>query len=480
LNHQADGAANGRILLAFEQGALKGIPLYESRDGGDSFKRVTIVKDQAHHGDSHWQLRAQPNLTELRRDSGPLKKGTLLLAANAIHTDAKGRRVEEDIEVYASTDQGRNWHYRGTIIKGGPPAGPKDNRGVWEPDVHILDDGKMVAYYSSEKHKKQGYNQLLAHKVSTDGGRTWGKEHVDVAVPGGVQRPGMAVVERLPTGHYVMSYENIDGPRNGQVFLKFSRDGLDWGEPSDHGTPVKTAGGTWPERTPVVRWFDRGGPNGVLIVVAGGAGSDGTAGGIGGNSSRHGHDLYWNKDFVHGPWYRVPAPVKKRNGNIHSGWTQGLLFTRDGQLLHVTSSASKKHPDVVKDNDIRYAKKRVSFNRYEAEDGARRHAAAIADDDASNHGFVRVAARPRGRVTFRIRAAKAGSRTLRLRYREMSLHARPVVSVNGARLAPAPDGQKTDGWRTMTVKVRLRAGSNLIGVHGGRHALDFDYMEIAE
>lgn len=45
-----------------------------------------------------------------------------------------------------------------------------------------------------------GYNQLLAHKVSPDGGRTWGEEKIDVAFPGGRLRPGMPVVAALPRG----------------------------------------------------------------------------------------------------------------------------------------------------------------------------------------------------------------------------------------------------------------------------------------
>ncbi|MEP7187006.1 MAG: sialidase family protein, partial [Rhodanobacter sp.] len=185
LTHQDDQAKNGRLLMAFEQDGLAGIPLWASDDDGAHWHFQQNVVDQAHPGDHLWQLRWQPNLTEMSRASGPLKPGTLLLAANATGNTEQGRLIAEDLQLYASTDQGHHWDYRGSIIKGGGNPSDKDNKGVWEPNIHILDDGRMVAYYSSEQHKAEGYNQLLAHKLSSDGGRSWGKEKVDVAIPGG-------------------------------------------------------------------------------------------------------------------------------------------------------------------------------------------------------------------------------------------------------------------------------------------------------
>jgi hypothetical protein len=470
LDYQSNKTNNGRLLLAFEQAGMKGIPLYESGSDGKHWTLVTHVTDQVHKHNVRWQLRWQPNLTEMPRASGPLKKGTLLLAANATRNDATGRVVVEQLQLYASTDLGRTWQYRGTIVKGGAPAGSKDNNGVWEPTVHILDDGRMVAYYSSEQHKAEGYNQVLAHKVSTDGGRTWGPEAIDVAIPGGVERPGMAVVDRLPGGRYVMSYEDIDGPHNGQVFLKFSRDGLDWGDSADHGTPVRTEGGAWPAACPVVHWFPEGGANGVLVVSAERAG---------GSSNAAGHKLYWNNNLGRGPWWEVPAPVQKRTGNIHAGWTQALMFRHDGELLQITSSSSPAHPDVAADNEIIYGAAPVSFNRYEAEDGARTSAAAIRDADASNGGLVRIAARPHGQLSFDIDVTHGGAHTLRLRYRDLGLAATPQVSVDGAHLVShsgKPDGK---GWKIMTMRVKLLAGSNTITIGGANHVFDLDYIQLS-
>src|SRR5678815_3633282 len=110
----------------------------------------------------------------------------------------------------------------------------------------------MVTYYSSETHKADGYNQLLCHKVSKDLGKTWGTEVYDVAFPGGVERPGMFIVTRLPDRRYVMTYEAVDGPVQSQVYLKYSQDGLNWGGAAVRGTPIQTQAGQYPINCPFV------------------------------------------------------------------------------------------------------------------------------------------------------------------------------------------------------------------------------------
>jgi hypothetical protein len=62
--------------------------------------------------------------------------------------------------------------------------------------------------------------------VSKDDGANWGPEVYDVAFPGGVERPGRAIVTRLPDHRYVVTYESVAGPAPNQVYLKYSRDGL--------------------------------------------------------------------------------------------------------------------------------------------------------------------------------------------------------------------------------------------------------------
>lgn len=459
----------GGLLMAFEKHGMDGIPLWESRDGGEHWQFMSNVTDQVHRKDPNWQLRWQPHLTETPRASGDLPAGTLLLSANATGNDAQHRVSSEDLQLYASNDGGKHWTYRSSIIKGGGRPEDKDNKGVWESNVHILDDGRMVAYYSTEQHKAQGYNQALAHKVSTDGGKHWGEETLDVAIPGGVQRPGMAIVDRLADGRYVMTYENIDGPDNGQVFIKFSRDGLDWGDPQDHGEPVMTMSGAWPAACPVVRWFPLGGPEGVIVVSAQRAGGGGDAGG---------RSLYWNNASGRGPWWEMPAPVQKRTGNIHAGWTQALLLQDDGKLLHVTSSSSVDAPREEARNEMLYRADTPHVDRYEAEDAARRGAVAIGDMKASNGRKARLGAAPEGRLRFEVHVAAAGRYRLRVRYAEVGLPGMPSLSVNGAVQARPTVRDEQDGWRVAEISASLLPGFNTIDIHGGAHALDVDYLQV--
>lgn len=471
LTNQGDPQSDGRLLLVFEQNGMAGIPLYASNDAGKSWHFMENVVDRAHAGNPAWQLRWQPNISEVTRDSGGLKRGTLLLAANATRNDAKGHVMEEDLQLYASTDQGKTWHYRGSIVQGGGHPEDKDNHGVWEPNVHILDDGRMIAYYSSEQHKREGFNQILAHKLSTDGGKTWGKEVMDVAIPGGVERPGMAVVARLPDGRYVMNYEDIDGPNNGQVHVKFSADGMNFGDPADHGTPVQTEGGAWPAACPVVGWYPVGGPQGVIIVSSERAG---------GNGDAAGRSFYWNNHGGRGPWWEVPAPVQKVTGNIHAGWTQALLLQKDGSFLHITSSSAPEleHAWRAAYNVMLYADAPLNFNRYEAEDAARTHSAVIENANASNRRMVRIAAAPYGSIRFDIYREHGGAHVLRLRYSDMGFPAVPELSVNGKAIAVAASkADGSTGWKFMDVKVNLRSGDNAIEVNGAQYVYDLDYIE---
>ena len=470
LAHQPRTQDNGRMLMVFEPAAAGGVPLYESRDDGERWRKIGEVDEQPHRDAGNWQLRWQPHLSELARSSGDLAAGTLLLAANAIGLDAQGRLVQQDLQLYASTDLGKSWRYRGSIVRGGGEPSDRRNQGVWEPYIVVLDDGRMVAYYSSEQHKDRGFNQLLAHKVSADGGRSWGAETIDVALPGGVERPGMAIIERIPGRGYAMTYENIDGERNGQVHLKFSRDGLDWGDPGDRGIAVQTASGAYPAACPSLRWLPGETAAGVLVIAAQRSGGGGDPGG---------RSFYWNDDGGHGPWWQLQAPVRKRTGNIHAGWTQAMVVRGDGQLFHATSSSTVAAPKSEQANEIRYAHAALRFGRYEAEDAARRRGAAIGDDNASNGGKLRLAAGEGADLTFEVHAAKAGTRSLRMRFADLGFAAVPQLRVNGRALAGHDKATIADGWRIATFDAPLRAGVNRIVVANDGHALDYDYLEIS-
>lgn len=472
LAHQSNGGDNGRLLLVYEPSEAGNVPLFESRDDGDSFKRIGSIDETAHRGDKSWTLRWQPHLSELARSSGDLPAGTLLLAANAIRRDGGERITDQDLQLYASVDGGRSWTYRSSIVKGGGQPSDRLNKGVWEPYIVVLDDGRMVVFYSTEQHKAQGFNQLLAHRVSSDGGRTWGEEVFDVALPGGVERPGMAIVERIPGRGYAMVYENIDNTgaaRNGQVHIKFSRDGLDWGDAGDRGTPIQTASGAYPSACPTIRWLPGETPDGVIVVAAQRAGGGGDAGG---------RTFYWNADGGRGPWWEAGAPVRKRTGNIHAGWTQAMIPRADGMLLHVTSSSTANAPAPDETNEILFASAPLALNRYEAEDAVRRGGAQIDNVEASAYRKVRLASGKDADLTFDVVVGQSGPRTLTVRFADIGFAAAPHMSVNGVAATGGATPSTSEGWREATFKAPLKAGHNRIVLSNPERPLDYDWLRI--
>lgn len=479
LSHQENPADNGRLLIAFEENGMEGIPIYESRDAGESWQLLTHATDAQHSDHARCNLHWQPHLTEMPRTVGDLKAGTILLSASAVCNGDNGRMASMQLQLYGSTDQGRSWQYRSTIIDGTAELP------VWEPNLLLLDSNKLVTFYSSEVHKKDGYNQLLAHKVSDDGGKSWGPEVYDVAMPGGVERPGMVIITRLPNGTYVYSYEDVQGPDNGQVHIKFSKDGIHWGSPQDRGTPVMAQGGEYPINCPTVSWFPVGGPNGVLVVTARGAAGGGDA---------SGRSFYWNNNNGVGPWWEVAAPVQKLM-NGRAGWTQALMLKEDGSFLHITSSASPDAQTNPSKNQILFATARLDFNRYEAEDAARHGSALMRDPSMSNGAKTRLGAGDIGRLTFHIHVPKAGAYRLALNYGDIGFASTPRLRANGQALSGTSQPVKLDpavaAMRTRDLGTRasgeraelsapasLKAGDNIIEVLGGPYALDIDYLEV--
>jgi hypothetical protein len=479
LSHQPNPADNGRILIALEENGMEGIPIYESRDEGASWQLVTHATDAQHSDHAKCNLHWQPHLTEMPRTVGALKAGTVLLSASAVCNGDNGRMASMQLQLYGSTDQGRGWNYIGAVADGTAELP------VWEPHLLILDDGKLVTYYSSETHKKDGYNQLLSHKLSTDGGKSWGPEVYDTAMPGGVERPGMVIVARLADGSYVYSYEDVQGPNNGQVHVKFSKDGIHWGPPAERGTPVQTLGGAYPINCPVIGWYPVGGPDGVLIVSARGGAGGGDPGG---------RSLYWNTNKGIGPWWEAPAPVQKLM-NGRAGWTQALMLKPDGSFLHITSSASPEAPTNPSKNQVLFASAHLDFNRYEAEDAMRAGSALMHDASMSNGAKVRLGAKDIGRLTFRIHLAQGGTYRLGVNYGDIGFAATPRLIANGAAVSgttqtapldPAAAalrvrdlGTRASGNRTLlSGTANLKAGDNDIEIAGGDYALDVDSLEV--
>ena len=265
LQHYAPG--KGHLLVTFAGGGGS-MPIYRSTDNGETF----------HFFSELTRLRGQPTIYELPLKMGEFPAGTIMAAGGFEQPDPTKRMLAANY----STDGGKTWQYLSTFAEGGPGRyDPADRAGlslqqnpVFEPYLYADAKGRLVVYFSDERHKRDGYSQLNAHRVSNDGGRTWGDLVYDVAIPDGLTRPGMAVVTRVGNGAFFMTYEMVSmpgyalEPRSNPVYFKVSDDGLNWGDPKHPGTLIQDRWRQFPQATPYIVWSPWPAPKGTLIVSA--------------------------------------------------------------------------------------------------------------------------------------------------------------------------------------------------------------------
>lgn len=303
------GAGTGRLLASFDAGRAGAI--YESPDNGKTWQYLSNVVD------STPPRMCCSGLYEVPQALGTTPAGALLWATS-VGTD-QGGRGPCSIRVHRSLDGGRTWTYFSTPVSG--------FIGLWEAEFALDAQGRLVVYYSSEEHKAEGYNQLLAHKISADGGLTWGPETIDVGTPDGLLRPGMAVVRRLPNGYYAMSYELCG--KGCDVYLRTSPDGVQWGNPADAGQRIESTAGNHFAHAPTVAWSpQKNNPNGQLLAI----GQQ-----LLGNASNavapdNGRVYMVNTQLGQGPWTEVPAPVPvpAATDNPCPNYSSQLLPAADG------------------------------------------------------------------------------------------------------------------------------------------------------
>src|SRR5262249_17238407 len=118
LEHQPDASQNGRILIAFEENGMKGIPIWESKDEGATWSEFVHATDSTRTDNSRCNLHWQPHLIEVPRTIGSLAAGTILLSASSVCNDERGRMAQMQLQLYGSTDGGKTWQYRGTVAEG--------------------------------------------------------------------------------------------------------------------------------------------------------------------------------------------------------------------------------------------------------------------------------------------------------------------------------------------------------------------------
>ena len=299
-----NGSANGTLITISD-----GFVPYKSTDNGNSWSPLPAP--------SIGSGQCCPGLFELPNAMGNLPAGAVLLAL----TEGAGKTIE----LYVSTDQGNNWTHRSSIATGGQG----NVVGLWEPEFAIDSSGNLVAYFSDERHQSDGYNQLLGHEVSTDGGVTWSSEVYDVALNDGNARPGMARVGKLPTGRYAMAYDVCGNP-GCSVHIRTSSDGDNWGTASNLGTEVYASDGSYYVSSPGLAWSSVGGSNGELILV-GKYLQNGT------NGHQSGNTVFVTTDLSgQGTWYAEPAPVSVNvpSGGDHcANYSTTLLPSDDGTSL---------------------------------------------------------------------------------------------------------------------------------------------------
>ncbi|HEU4459826.1 MAG TPA: sialidase family protein [Methylibium sp.] len=330
LAHQADPARNGRIvasLTEFDGGVLQA-GFHASGHDGATFTRLGTLHDAAFAGGL-----CCGTLFEMPRTVGALAAGTLLYAAS-VGQDQTGAAMEHLI--FRSDDGGASFH-RIAGAACGKAAVPRrpgaDGSGVWEPEFLIAADGRLACIYSDET--EPGYSQVLKITSTTDG-LTWTAPHVIVAGPDATDRPGMAVVRRLPSGRYAMSYERCSTRRlDCTAYLRFSDDGLDWGAPATSGFQPRTADGHVLRHAPTMVWVPTAGTaHGALLLIGQLVSVEG--GGV--DAAVNGHSMFVDdRGDGSGPWRLVAAPiglpVAPAVGNWCENYSTQLLPSSDGTGL---------------------------------------------------------------------------------------------------------------------------------------------------
>jgi hypothetical protein len=329
LEHSA--SYSGRVIASVSTASTGGLTdmsrIYESADGGLSFQAIGEVRDpQAGGGRGS----CCGSLFELPQRLGPHPSGTLLFGTTVGMKNAAPQRLAE-IRVWKSLDHGRNWTYLSSCAIA--PRGTPSDQGIWEPEFSVDSRGRLVCYFSDET--QTGYSQVLAGVVSTDGGLTWGARK-NIVATASRDRPGMAVVRRLPNGTYLMTYE-LCGRRDRvcRVHLRTSVDGWDWGDPRDSGTPVETADGKQLLHAPTIAWAPGGGPDGRILLVGGLV-----ANARGKLLPESGSTILVNTANGVGQWRELKAPVRVRFPTkpeheevVCSNYSSSLLPSADGSAI---------------------------------------------------------------------------------------------------------------------------------------------------
>jgi len=311
---QNSGTGYNGVLIASFDNRNTGV-FYESKDSGKTWTFISNVTENTPPRNCCSELYEVPQ--QLKN----LAAGSLFWATSA-GTD-QTPRTNCSIRIYKSADHGRSWQFYSTAVEG--------KIGLWEAEFIVDDKKRLLMFFSSEEYKAEGYNQIIAHRVSTDGGLTWSEDIKDIAVNDNIKRPGMPTVARLSNGTYIMCYEVCGN--NCDTYIRFSKDGNNWGDTKDLGTKVESTNGNHFSHAPTITWVDDGTKNGVLLLIGQvlNKNSDNTI------AEDNGKVFMINRNKGKGLWTEVKAPVASPSDgkNPCENYSSQLLPLKDGKVLQL-------------------------------------------------------------------------------------------------------------------------------------------------
>jgi hypothetical protein len=291
------------------------IKIFSSTDSGATFTHVGTIND------SEFQTlkSSSPNLFRMPQTVGSLTAGTLILGV--VVDTQKTPTSRAKINIYKSTDNGRNWSFVSVAVSSA------NSQGLWEPDFSMTTAGALVMHYADES--SPCCSQKLVRRRTIDGVH-WIDQTNDVALMSDFNlRPGMPVVSNLADGTRLMTYEVCGqaAPLNCATYYKTSADGWDYGDDSTIGTRMVDSVGRFFSNTPINKVL----PDGSLLWVGQYLRvANGSASGLNGTvifKSASGSP--------NGPWTTIPAPVTLPNPvtNGCEGFSPGLQWVAGGATL---------------------------------------------------------------------------------------------------------------------------------------------------
>lgn len=158
-----------------------------------------------------------------------LGDGSLVIAYRSVIWQQSYR-----VQVMKSTDGGFTWGGKNTVDSNeGATPGSLGNpdRGVYEPYMQVLDDGRVVMMYANEKYalSSPAYAQVISMKVSSTNGASWGSESFPVRdLTNSASRPGMPVFTPMANGSWALVYE-LCGTDGCNAWIKTTADLFNWG-----------------------------------------------------------------------------------------------------------------------------------------------------------------------------------------------------------------------------------------------------------